>query len=381
MAFLLIVICLWNPADMKADAASAVSVGTIDYEAMTLQIYYNSNSLIYYSTDNSTWEEAEGFYDSTAKSISMDISWISEASDTALYLKGDVVKTVKTLTIPAYNNSFSVVYDKAEGDFTFDGYDNAETFEWRKASDYHWMSVSFNEASSSYQSFLSKMEYFRLKGANIIIRLPQVKGTSLSKTGSRPSAEVSITITARGAAPTVKVNSSKLTMNTTGSIEYYETSSGLWVECDGSMTVEDLAPKALYANGAKTVTLMLRKAATTSAPYSKTQYLTITAQDAAPTIGDNSKDVTYYYLNSKLVLQFNKATSNVKYEYTIVKSDDSLDLTTANWKSVTSNKIMTLSQSMVPDGCTVYLRKKGTDANAKVALVLSSDISSFTVNY
>lgn len=378
---LLVFICVRPAEPVKADGATAVSVGQIDYDKLTMQVFYNNNSLIYYSTDKSNWETIEGEYDSATKSLSMDISWISVSSEVTIYLKGDVVSTVKAVTLPSQNNTFTVTFDRVEGEFSFDGTDDADYFEWRKSVDYYWNTVSLNESSASYIMFLDMIENFRLKGATIVIRLPQKKGTGISSVGQRPSIEKTISITARGAAPAVKVNASKLTLNTTSAMEYYDPASSVWISCDGAMALEDIAPQTLYANGAKTVTLMIRKAATSSLPYSRTQYLTITGQGAAPKIGDSSDDVAYYYLNSKLVIQFNNASTTNVYEYTIVKADKDFNLTSTSWKSVTSNKLMTLSSSTAPEGCTIYIRKKGADATSSTSLVLSSAISSFTVKY
>jgi hypothetical protein len=381
---LLFTIIFVQPAvHVQADTATAVSVGTIDYEKLTMQIYYNNNSLIYYSTDKSTWEIADGEYDSTTKSLCMDISWVSASSEVIIYLKGDVATTVKAVTLPSQNSSFTVSFDKVEGEFTFDGTDDADTFEWRKSTDYYWNTVSLNESSASYIKFLATMEYFRVKGASIVIRLPQEKGTGISNVGTRSSAEKAISVTARGTAPTVKVNASKLTLTTTSAMEYYDSASSVWISCDGALSLEEIAPKTLYGNGAKTVTLLIRKAATTTSPYSKTQFLTIKGQAAAPVIGDSLDDVAYYYLNSKLVMQFNNASTTNIYEYTVVKAGADFDLASASWKSVTSTKLLTLSSSTAPDGCSIYIRKKGTDANTStnIELVLSSAISSFTVDY
>ena len=366
-----------------ASEAAAVSFGTIDYEELTLEVFNNNNSIVYYSTDNATWSEIEGGYDSTAKAYMMDISWISTTADVTLYFKGDIVKTVKTITIPMQNTSISVEYDKVEGEFTFIEAEGSDYFEWRKTTDYYWNKVSFTESSASYKSFLATMENLRVKGAKLIFRTPQVIGTGSNDVGIRPSSEISITIPARTAAPTVKVSASKLTLNTTKSVEYYDADGEFWIECDGAMAIEDIAPKALYKNGGKTVTLLIRKSATATVPYSKTQKLIIPGQTEMPTIGGSTSDVTYYYVNSKLVMQFNKASATNVYEYTIVREDNELNLARASWKSVSSTKLMTISKTVAPSGSTIYVRKKGADENSskKISLVLSSAVNSFPVTY
>jgi hypothetical protein len=378
-----LLLCMMPVNKGYAAGATAVSFGEVNYETLTLQVYNNNNNVVYYSTDNSNWSEIEGGYHSTAKAYTFDISWVASTTDVTLYFKGDVVKTVKTITLPMQNSSINVEYDKVEGEFTFSEVEESDYFEWRKATDYYWNKVSFSESSSSYQTFLTTMESLRTKGAKLIIRTPQVIGLGAGDVGMRPSAEITITIPARAAAPTVKVNSSKLTLTTTVAMEYYDLTSDLWMECDGDMPIEDIAPKALYDNGGKSVTLFLRKSATASAPFSKTQKLIIPGQAGAPTIGGSSSDVTYYYLNSKLVMQFNNASATKVYEYTIVKEDKEFNITSASWKSVTTTSLMTLSKSLVPIDSTIYVRKKGTDENTtkNVNLSLSSAINSFVVTY
>lgn len=389
VVFFLFGILAFEPKDQeivyKASAAvpSAISFGAIDYENLVLQVYNNSNDIVYYSTDNTNWEELDAIYNSSTNSYSMDISWVAANSDVTLYFKGDTVKTVKQITLPMQNSDFIVEYDKIENEFTFSSMNDADYFEWRKTSDYYWNKVSFTEASASYQTFMEEIESFRLKGAKIILRIPQVAGTGVNNVGTRPSVEIAITIPAQVAAPAVKVNSSKLTLSTSSSLEYYDTNSGMWMECEGTMSLEDIAPSVLVENGATAVTLSIRKGATSSSSYSKTQKLSIPAQTAAPTIGGSSSDVTYYYLNSKLVMQFNKASKTDLYEYTVVKSDASLNIATVSWRTVNSSALMTLSASSAPDGCTIYVRKKGVDENTtlKVSLVLASAVNSFTVKY
>lgn len=383
LLFLLVLGCTLPTGRAYAEDASAISFGKIDYENLTMLVYNNHNTIVYSSTDNSTWTEVDGAYNSTTGAYTMDISWISCKSDVTLYFKGDVVKTVKSITLPMQNTSISITFDKVETEFTFEDVEECETFQWRKASDYNWTTVDFDETSSSYTKFMTQIEYFMLKGAKIGIRTPQVTGTDAENVGMRPSKEISITIPARRSAPAVKVNSSKLTTDTTTAMEYYDSSSSLWVECTKSMTVEDLAPTALYVNGGKTLTVKIRTAATSSATYSNTTYLSIPGQAAAPTIGGNTCDVTYYYMNSKLMLKFNNASTTNLYEYAIVKSSGTYDITTAGWKTVSGATLMTLSSSTAPNGCTIYVRKKGIDANTSksISLALSSSVGSFAVAY
>lgn len=378
-----LLLCMIPANKVFAAGTSAVSFGTVNYEALTLQVYNNNNNVVYYSTDNNSWSEIEGGYNSTTKAYTFDISWVSDTADVTLYFKGDIIKTVKSITLPMQNSSIYVEYDKVEGEFTFSEVEESDYFEWRKSTDYYWNIVSFTETSSSYQSFLATMESLRIKGAKILIRTPQIIGSGAGNVGLRPSAEITITIPSRVAAPTVKVRASKLTLSTTTALEYYDANNDLWMECDSDMAIEDIAPKALYENGGKNVTLLLRKSATASASYSKAQKLIIPGQTGAPTLGGTSSDVTYYFVNSNLVLQFNRASATNVYEYTVVKEGGEFSLKSASWKSVTSPSLMTISKALVPSGSMIYVRRKGIDENTAkgMELVLPSAISSFLVNY
>lgn len=377
-----LVVCFGQVKTARAETASVVAIGKIDYDELTIQVYNNNNSLVYYSVDGDNWIELEGAYDSNTKSYTMDISWVSVKSDFTLYFKGNIVTNLVYVTLPMQDTVFSVIYDKAECDFTFNTSDDADYFEWRKASDYLWHRVNLDDESASYKAFLNTMESFMCKGAKLSFRTPQVAGTA-DNTGSRPSKEVAVTIVARPDAPAVSVNPSKLTVNTTSSMEYYDAGSGSWIECESTMTLDEIAPSVLSENGSHDVTLKVRKAATTSMPYSRTAYVKIKGQAAAPEIGDNTKDVTYYFVNSKLVMSFNNASETNVYEYSIVKYDDTFDATTARWTQVNNSKLITLSSSAAPYGCTVYVRKRGTAANTakNVELILSSAVSYFLVSY
>ena len=362
---------------VKADAGTAtpISFGKIDYDDLTLQVFDNNNSIVYYSTDGNIWTEVEGAYDSLTAAYSMDISWISDADEATLYFKGNSVNTVKSITLPAKNKDFKVLYDKIENEFTFDGIDDIDTIEWRKQTDYNWIKVDLDEDSTSYHNFQNTMEILNSTGAKIIFRTPQIIGTGSNNVGARPSKEISFTLTKRAAAPSVTINPLNMTLNTTTLMEYYDPATKLWIECDRSMPISDLASDALYENGSKAVTVMIRKAATTYASYSKTAYVNISGQLDTPTIGDNSADFTYYYMNSKLVMQFHKVTATSPYEYTVVKPGYSFDETTAGWRLVTNNNLMYISTATASQGCRIYIRKKGNSTT------LPSAATFFTVQY
>lgn len=376
--------CLLPALNSKAGTASAITFGTIDYENLTLQVFNNNNTVVYYTTDktkDSSWTELEAAYNSSTASYTMDISWVSATSDVTIYFKGDSVEKIRSITLPA-QGTLKVTYNKSDGSFDFEDTDNASTFQWRKSADYNWHTVDLNEGSSTYTAFIDTMDELRLKGAQIVFRLPSVAGTGADNVGLRSSIERTVSVTSRATAPTVKVNTYKLTINTSTAMEYYDEDTSSWEECTSNMALAEVAPKTLYENGAKTVTLKIRKAATDSSPYSKTAILTIPGQGAAPSIGGSSSEVTHYILNSKLILTFNKASSSNIYQYCILSSsDDDFNASTASWRSVSSTQAISLSSTSAANGSIIYVRKKGTDATTKADAVLSTTVSSFTVTY
>jgi hypothetical protein len=379
----LLFLCFLPAGRAQAEEAQAVSFGKIDYDNLTIQVYKNNNVIIYYSTDKITWVEAEGNYDSAKNMITMDISWVSVSSDVTLYFKGSSVSKVQSITLPMQNSSIKVTYNKVSNEFTFSDAEESDSFQWRKSTDYHWNTVKLDETSSSYNDFIDTVDTFRVMGAKLIFRLPQTAGTYESNVGYRPSKEVTVSILKRANAPSVKVNIAKLNLSTTQAMEYYDTKSSMWLECTRTMTIEDIAPEVLYKKGAKSVTLKIRTAETTTMPYSKTAYLTIPGQAAAPVIGDNSDDVTYYYVNSKLVMQFPKASTSNQYEYCVIRFGSTFDVSTASWRTVTSSKLMNISKSSAPEDCSIYVRKKGIAENTakNISLVLPSAESYFSVKY
>lgn len=388
----------------RAASAGEVDVVEIDYEQLTAKIIKNGNSIVYYSTDSKkTWIEVEGTtmtgaaagYGGTGTSyILMDISWISATAQTTVYFKGDRDTKIITVKFPKQNTSFKATFNKVDGDFTFKNYDDATTFMWRKSTDYNWRTVALpdvggngnaNLGIDAYQTFLKQIENMRVKGGKICIRTGQttVTGNNAADPGSRPSKETTVSISKRASAPSAKLNVSKLTINTKDTMEYL--SGNAWVSCDKNMELEDLAPEVFYNTTAKTkgsdALLQIRNAETDKKPYSNIKLISIAAQEAPPTIGDSSADMTWYRLNGKIIFKFNKATKTVPYEYCIIKAGADSDK--MSWRAVKNNKEIKISEKSLPSGSTVYVRIKGVaESTSKgIPAKLPSAMAEFTVTY
>jgi hypothetical protein len=386
LAFVLVITAMVPSLKVNAQESTtskAVSISNIDYDALTMQVNFNGNVILYYSTDKVVWYEVEGNKTSDNKAIVMDISWIPSTADKTLYFKGDNVTTVISITLPAKDSTFKATYNKADCDFVFDNCDEATSFEWKKVNDYNWKVVSLDASSTSYKNFLKEIERLLLRGGKINLRLPQVTGKSESVPGVRPSKEVTVTLTKRANAPAIKVDAAKLYLNTSTAMEYYSETSKSWIDCDKNMLIEDIAPSVLLKNGSKAVTVMIRTAATEKSSYSKTAYVTIPGQKAAPTIGGSGTDLSYWYQNGKLVLQFNKASVTSSYGFAIIKPGQDFDVNETKFVSVTSAKGKTIAVSAAPEGSVIYIRKMGSNENTSknIRLELASEITTFTVTY
>lgn len=375
----------YSPAEA---AESAVTIGDIDYDELTMKVYKNDNTIVYFSNDGrKTWNEVEGesSSDENGSYIIMDISWVSPGSDVKVYFKGNKVATAIEVVFPKVNSGFKVTFDKVNIDFTFEGYDGRTSFMWRKESDYNWMTVPFDKETQAYKDFLKTIENLRYKGCKIVFVCDQVIGTGIDQMGQRPTKEIKVAIPKIANAPSLKVNVKNLTINTKTTMEYYDESSKKWVACTKNMSVATLAPAAMYSSSkeGETVKLKFRVAATEKKSYSKTAVVTIPGQGKAPDFG-SAGHVKVDFSDGKLVLTFLKASSTSQMEYCVVKSGETFDPQKVKWNRVKkANKQVKLTSKKAPEGSTVYIRFAGVTENTakSIALKLPSYYSQYVINW
>ncbi len=359
---------------VSADEGTAVEVGTTDYENLVMKLYPNDNSIIYMSTDNrKTWVEvtgASGTDDSTGKAyVEMDISWASPTSNVKIYFKGNNVKTETSCTLPK-QESLKVKFEKVSGDFELTAGSDITNFWWRKSSDYTWNSVSMDKSSQEYKAFLKTVESLRFKGAKLVFRTGQITGTDAENMGTRPSKEVSVSISKFPGAPNVKLNYTKLTFNTKTAMEYTtDIAGGVWHDCEKSMGLDKIAPQVFITGqgSAQPATIWFRTAQTEKRSASLIKSVTVPAQQAAPTIGTKDKDVicAENTTSGKFEIKFLKASASNVFEYCVITPDKTFELTTAKWKTIKTVKTVNLTEKKAPDGTVIYVRLKGTAGNAK----------------
>ena len=393
MAMLLVLTSLFFPAVKvnAEDAATAVSVGEIDYEQFTMELKYNGNSFILMSTDGKkTWNEVEGEISGAGneKAITIDISWASPSSNVKLYFKGNSNKTETEIVLPKQDTSFKVKFDKITSDFTMTNGTGATSFYWRKSTDSQWKEVPFETSSEEYKAFLKEVESLRFKGAKLVFRTGQVKGNGAENVGNRPSKEINVSITKYSAAPKIKPNVTKLTLNTKDTMEYtLDLAGDKWTSCEKNMDLTQVAAGAFIGNAgdATPVTVYFRVAQTEKKAASLICSLTIPAQTKGPDVSANGTDVKCTENTDKQKYEFSFLTASATnaLEYCIITPSGTFDLTKAKWRPVKKSKTISVSKKSAPDGTVVYFRFKGVAENVAkgIELQLPSEYKTFTVKW
>ncbi|MCR5325018.1 MAG: hypothetical protein K6E85_17310 [Lachnospiraceae bacterium] len=373
-------------------SASKVSIGAVDYESLLLRVYPNGNSIVYLSADKGkTWTEAEGkkAADTEGKEyIEIDISWASPTSNVKLIFKGNEVDEEAECILPKQVSTFTVKFDKATGELVMTKDTEATEFWWRKASDYEWKSVPFNTQSDDYKKFASMVESLRYKGAKLVFRTAQTPGTNADNMGSRPSKEVKVSIPKYASAPSIKLNLTKLILNTKATMEFTtDFSSENWTKCEKNMSLEEVAPDVFAGDGktAADVTLYFRVAQTEKKTASRACCITFPAQTQGPSAGESGTDIacSENSTSGKYEFKFLTASATQPIEYCIVTPGGSFELTKAKWKSVKNSKTVALKEKAIPDGTMVYFRFKGMAENVKkgIEFALPSACTTYTVTW
>ena len=391
---------------VSAGEAGTVQVKEIDYEKSRIIIDPNGNDKVYYSDSKKTsWLDVEGnrgklIYGRNGQQtenecLALDISWVSVTKEYELNLKGDKNESVVNVILPARNSKIKAKFDKLSGTIVFSNEDGARNFCWRKDNSFDWKTVSLaqNSSDSAAEQFLTELERMRVMGGKIYVKFPQVYGTDASDTGARQSKEVKVTIAKRDKAPVIKIDGSKLIVNSRDTMEYMVIADsgentaanavlgkGKWKTASKKMKIEDFAPAALYSKtntSPKKVMVAFRIAETERKSYSKPYFLSIPAQAAKPSgtyyVAENSTEAT---------LTLN-ATKLNPMQYVVVSSADvnSFDATTAKWKNAASNKIIKIKAKKYPAGSVIFVRDKYRKQTATTSFSLSSHYDKLVLTY
>ncbi len=213
--------------------------------------------------------------------------------------------------------------------------------------------------------------------------------------GTRPSAERTVLVPERPAAPILRLNPVTQTINTSASMEYFDSESNEWKACSKSMSVWDVPaadaakPKGDSKEG-DDVSIDFRKKATETNGHSKITSILVKGQLPKPVIGTLDTSDVVYSVYSKTTgaatrtthrLKFMKASNVLKYQYVVLNKSDSFDALKANWKTVENSAVIDLKDKKAASGAVIYVRIKGTqaDANTGACAVLPSEWASFEI--
>lgn len=345
--------------DGAENKVEPVSVVKIDYDGLWMEVSPGGNSAVYYSDKNKkVWSEAMvNGAGTTNGNYLIDISWIKATSATEITLKGDKNEEIVSVKLPARESKYKIKFDKAKGVLTFTGMPSGvEDIQWRKATSYDWETVSIADAGKEDSDFAKEIEKLRTAGASIYVRTKGTESTlnedGTLDPGTRPGKEIKLSISKFASAPKIKINGTKMNVNTTNSMEYSLNNEN-WTATTKSMTIEQIAPAAVGTSPTP-VTVFFRKKETSRAPHSKTFVLEVPAQRPAPT----AAEVTYESKEGKFLLDFKTASKEAQYEYAVVKNGVTFDPAKASWKSVVKAKTISISSKTAPAGSKIYVRKK-----------------------
>lgn len=384
--FMLAVMLFWSSSITAkagdASEASKVSIVSISYDTGYIEINLNGNTKVYYTQKNkNTWYEVEG--NTSGNNLVLDISWISEKAEYSLTFKGDINETEIDVLLPASNTSLKVSYNKVDSSLVFTNYESAANFVWRKSTSYDWQTCSILDQSK----FIDEMEQLMVKGGKIIVRIPGEGGQSDTDVGSRPSKSITISIPKRANGPSVKVDTNKLTLNTTNAMEYkiysvggMPTNISDWTECEKKMPLKEMVSQVFATNNeaGKDVVIAIRKAATERAGYSKTTYVTIPGQALAPA---EAVSPTISKAESKFKFAISNASSAYAFQYAVVKYGAGTEEANWTWKNITNGKEISFTKSSYPEGSMIYIRLKGVNQSNKTTLKLPSAYTSIVISY
>ncbi|HKL80695.1 MAG TPA: hypothetical protein VJ888_09715, partial [Mobilitalea sp.] len=371
-SFVIFAIIFFFPTMTQAAEAS-ITVKEINYQnsTITLQVY-SDDSIIYFSDSlKRTWEIVPGNIKSD-RTIVMDISWVSLIKNYVMTFKGNSSSGITTVVLPKQVTNFKASFNKVKGTISFKNV-GRRTIEWRKKDSMIWNTVNIDTIST-------ELGYFYTNGATIYFRLAPVNGSGSDNLGYRASKEIAVNIPKKIAAPSVKINGSKLNITAKKGIAYrivnMDGSVSDWITLRSStdLLLSDIASRALYSNNAASqeeVTLQFRSNATSTAQVSNIATIIVPIQEGQP--DEDRQGISLAYSSSTtLSLQVKAASSTNPFEYTIIKQNSELSYKTAKWTAITSSAPISIKKNTAPQGSHIYIRKKSIEASEEIDFSLAS---------
>jgi hypothetical protein len=338
----------------EPDAAQASSVAyTIDYEAQILNASSNSGR-VYLSSDNEkTWESLED------SGNIVDISTFLQTKESYIYLKtsNSTVSTKVTLMAEPVNDmtitvsSSGIIYSTGSG----------STIEYQKGKNGPWINLG--------TSGILNTKPMEIKGASLSFRTKALPTRRAGKI-------VTVKVSKRPSAPSVKFDGSKLSVTGLKAGMQYRTPSGSWLPVTLSGSTNSV--NIYFYNGITSITN-----ATYQAPFAATTLEFRTpATDKKAASSSRVVDVPAQPVFSGTVSLVNSTlrvydTSGKAYEYTLAEPNTTLDINKARWTSLTANKDVIIKNASVNQ--LLFVRAKSYTDKTTKHMVPASTVSIHTI--
>jgi hypothetical protein len=351
LLFVSIILCvvLSSFVEFKVSFAGTNMVDVkIDYlEETAIVTKGSANSTRFYmSTDNKkNWEMIDS-------SGVVDISTILTTKAVIVYFKGNKDTEPAAVTLQGEDKNLSVVYKITDGVGKIE-FSPVQPVEYRKGANGDWKTATNLMPTSIYE----------IRGATLYFRTP---ATAIKRAGKI----ISIKISKRPTAPSVKLDGSKLSISglKLGVTQYRVGDSPTW----NTFTSPDPKAKSislysLLVNGTVSNNpipageIEFRTLGTDKKITSAVKLVEVTTQPITP------EAITL--VGTTLTIQ--DTNTKKAYEYTRVEKNSTLNLNTAKWTSVTSKNSLVISKVAIGDKILVRA-KSYTDSTSKKLILPST---------
>lgn len=333
-----------NATPVPTPIGTKVNV-TINYKTNKINVQAGSggSKRFYISTDKQkNWNLIYESVNGTSTSINIELDGYLKSSETVLYFKGNKDIAPVMVTIPKEPNDLDIDYKVINNKGTIVVNKTSALIEYRVNSASNWRDYTTIN-TELYEDTGITLE-FRTKAAETI----------------RAGKIVKVKIPKRPAAPSIKVDYKK--MEITG-LKYkamqYRVGDGNWQLFEPQDSkAKSLSLYSLLLPGVtdtnsqplKQTTIEFRALPTDKKVASAVKLIEITAQPSAP-------GGTVVLNNSTLTIS--DASKDKPYEYVVLQTTETIDITKAKWIKVTSNKAIVIKKTgnaTTIQGDKVYVR-------------------------
>lgn len=396
-------------------AETSVTIHSVVYSEESLYVYNGSNTKLFFATEV---DAAKGNWDvmnvdpAPLNYTVIDLSWLSPNVDNIIMVKGDVDKTPKRVIIKedprkleiainyANINSLSPTSTIATLLNVMSTEGNAE--EPIDYADLQWKKGTGGDWQDSATLTVAKLEKYLIKGTYLYFRIEAKNDTSGNPDGTqgrRYSSEVALKIAKKSSPMVVGIDGEEFTADIKYGKEYRvtaidgtELSSAPWIKVTDrsvkSLTLSKVLNKTVTIAGVTSLIdgtiadkafpamdIEIRDYATNKSAASKITEISLPAQrkligiiseasvPASTTVPDPNVYINYNGTKT-MNITIPTASSELPYEYCIIKPDDIFEMDRATWSSITKPTEVKVLASKAVDGGTLYVRQKEIKSKA-----------------